>query len=306
MKHYQVRHGYTPDGQLTSQTATSLNVPLTQRVEQMNLALERWRWLPEPYDKPRVLENLAEFTLRTFEADGTLALKMRTVNGQFAGGHETPVFTRLMRYVVFRPYWNVPPSIIKKELVGHIEKSGVGYLAAKNFEVTSGGGQPVEGFSASDIEHLRYAVREKPGPTNSLGLVKFLFPNEYDVYMHSTNEPFLFNLTRRDRSHGCVRLQHPDDMAVWVLKGNDGDWDEEKVTAAMNDETANNKTITLKTPLPTVVFYLTAIADEDGTMHFVDDVYKYDAAMEQLLEKGMPYPSAPAKINPKLTPGETV
>jgi murein L,D-transpeptidase YcbB/YkuD len=278
---------------------------MSQRVEQMNLALERWRWLPEPYDKPRVLENLAEYTLRTYEADGTPALKMRTVNGQFAGGHETPVFTRMMRLVVFRPYWNVPPSIIKKELVGHIEKSGVGYLAAKNFEVTAGN-QPVSDYSAADIEHLKYGVREKPGPTNSLGLVKFLFPNEYDVYMHSTNEPQLFNLTRRDRSHGCVRLQHPDDMAVWVLKGNDGDWDEDKVTAAMNDETANNKTVTLKTPLPVVVFYLTAVADGDGSMHFLDDVYKYDAAMEQLLEKGMPYPSAPVKINPKLTPGETV
>ena len=94
----------------------------------------------------------------------------------------------------------------------------MGYLAEKNFEVTSGNtAKPVSGYSAADIEHLKYGVREKPGPTNSLGLVKFLFPNEYDVYMHSTNEPALFNLTRRDRSHGCVRLQHPDQMAVWVL-----------------------------------------------------------------------------------------
>ncbi len=306
MKHYQARHGLAADGTLTPLTVTSLNVPMDQRVRSMNLALERWRWLPEPYDKPRVLENLAEYTVRTYDPDGSLAFKMRTVNGQAAGGHETPVFVRKMQFVVFRPYWNVPPSIIKKELLGHIEKSGVGYLAAKNFEAVGGNGQVASDFSAADIEHLRFQVREKPGPTNSLGLVKFLFPNEYDVYMHSTNEPFLFNLARRDRSHGCVRLQHPDQMAVWVLKDQPGDWDEDKVTAAMNDETANNKTIQLKNPLPVVVFYLTAVADEDGSMHFFDDVYGYDKAMEQILEKGLPYPSSPSKINPKLTPGETV
>ena len=211
----------------------------------------------------------------------------------------------MMRFVVFRPYWNVPPSIIKKELVPHIQKSGIGYLADKNYEVTTADGTPVNGYSPNDIEHLRYAVREKPGPKNSLGLVKFMFPNEYDVYMHSTPELNLFNLTRRDRSHGCVRLEHADQMAVWVLSGQ-GDWDEQKIADAMQNEEANNKTVGLKTPLPVVIFYLTATADEDGTIHFFDDVYGYDKSLEEVLSKGMPYPSAPAKINPKLTPGETV
>lgn len=305
VKHYQTRHGLTADGKLTQATIDSLNVPMDVRVQQLDLSLERWRWLADPYTNPRLLVNLAEFVVRAYNPDHTLAFKMKTVNGQAKGDHDTPVFTRTMRFLVFRPYWNVPPSIIKKELTPHIDKNGVGYLAQKNFEVTKADGTIVTGYSPSDIEHLRYAVREKPGPKNSLGLVKFMFPNEYDVYMHSTPELNLFNLTRRDRSHGCVRLQHADQMAAWVLSPQP-EWTEDKIADAMNNDQKNNRTVILKQQLPVVVFYLTAVPDEDGTTHFFDDIYSYDKQLEQILDKGMPYPSAPAKINPHLTPGETV
>lgn len=305
VKRYQERHGLTADGKLGQPTIDSLNVPLTVRVQELELSLERWRWLDGPYMQPRLLENLAEFQVRAYDADHTLAFKMKTVNGQAKGDHDTPVFTRTMKYLVFRPYWNVPPSIIKKELMVHINKSGVGYLASKNYEVTRSDGTPVEGYSAADIEHNRYLVREKPGPKNSLGLVKFMFPNEYDVYMHSTPELNLFNLTRRDRSHGCVRLEHADQMAEWVLQGQ-GDWDADKVAAAMKDETKNNHTVALKTQLPVVIFYLTAMPDEDGTTHFYNDIYGYDKQLQDILDKGMPYPSSPAKVNPHVAPGETV
>jgi murein L,D-transpeptidase YcbB/YkuD len=305
VKHYQNRHGLTADGKLTQATIDSLNVPMDARVQQLDLSLERWRWLSDPYTNPRLFVNLAEFVVRAYNDDHTLAFKMKTVNGQAKGDHDTPMFTRTMRFLVFRPYWNVPPSIIKKELTPHIAKSGVGYLAAKNFEVTKADGTVVTGYSAEDIEHLRYAVREKPGPKNSLGLVKFMFPNEYDVYMHSTPELNLFNLTRRDRSHGCVRLQHADQMAAWVLTPQP-EWTADKIADAMNNDQKNNRTVILKQQLPVVVFYLTATADEDGSVHFFDDIYGYDKQLEEILDKGMPYPSAPAKINPKLTPGETV
>jgi murein L,D-transpeptidase YcbB/YkuD len=305
VKHYQQRHGLTPDGKLTQSTIDSLNVPMDVRVQQLNLSLERWRWLADPYTNPRLLENLAEFVVRAYEPDHTLAFKMKTVNGQAKGNHDTPVFTRTMKFLVFRPYWNVPPSIIKKELVPHIQRSGIGYLAQKNYEVFKADGTVVTDYTEHDIEHLRYNVREKPGPRNSLGLVKFMFPNEYDVYMHSTPELNLFNLTRRDRSHGCVRLEHADQMAEWVLNGQ-GDWDTEKIADAMNSEDTDNKQVSLKTQLPVVIFYLTATADEDGTTHFFDDIYGYDKQLEDILDKGMPYPSTPAKVNPKLTPGETV
>ena len=305
VKRYQGRHGLTADGKLTASTVASLNVPMDVRVQQLSLALERWRWLDDTYANPRLLVNTAEFVVRAYEPDHTLAFKMKTVNGQAKGNHDTPVFTRKMKLVVFRPYWNLPPSIIKKELTPHLQKSGAGYLAAKNFEVTKGDGTVVTDYTAADVEHLRYAVREKPGPKNSLGLVKFLFPNEYDVYMHSTPELALFGLTRRDRSHGCVRLEHADQMAEWVLR-DQGDWDAQKIADAMQNEEQNNKSVSLKTQLPVVIFYLTATADEDGTTHFFDDIYGYDKQLEDILDKGMPYPSSPAKVNPKLEPGETV
>lgn len=302
VKHYQQRHGLTDDGKLTPSTINSLNVPFDKRVQQIDDALEHWRWMPDNFVNPRILVNLPEFIVRTYEEDHSLAFKMRIVDGE-ANGHDTPVFVRTMRYLIFRPYWNVPPSIIRKELTPHIQRSGVGYLASKGYEVVKGDGTVVTGYSASDIEHLRYVIRQKPGPSNSLGLVKFMFPNEYDVYMHSTPELNLFSLTRRDRSHGCVRLQHADQMAAWVLNGQ-GDWDDDKIAAAMKTGPDNHQ-VSLKTQLPVVITYLAANADEDGSIHFFDDIYGYDKLLEEALAKGRPYRRDEMKINPKLTPGET-
>ena len=306
VKQYQVRHGLTADGKLSQATIDSLNVPLKTRVQQMNDALERWRWLPDNYIQPRVLVNLPEFLVRTYGADHALAFKMNVVDGEADGTHDTPTFVRLMRYVVFRPYWNLPTSIVKKDLMRHLGKEGASYLERNDYEVTGKSGEPVTGWTNAELEQGRYMVRQKPGPKNSLGLVKFLLPNEYDIYLHSTPELNLFNLTMRAKSHGCVRLQHADQMAVWVLSGDqpDGGWDEDKVNEAMNGDD-NNKTVNLKTPLPVVIGYFTANADEDGTIHFFNDLYGYDSQLEAALAKGRPYSQAPVKINPKLLPGET-
>jgi murein L,D-transpeptidase YcbB/YkuD len=310
VKHYQERHGLQDDGKLGQGTIESLNVPMSVRVQQLNDSLERWRWLPDNYMQPRVLANLPEFMLRAYEPDHTLAFKMKVIDGEVKGSHDTPMFVRLMRYVVFRPYWNLPPSIIKKEIVPHLEKSGLGYLAANDYQVYKNDGTVVTSFTVHDIEHLRYNVRQMPGPKNSLGLVKFLFPNEYDVYMHSTPELYLFGLTKRDRSHGCVRLQHADQMALWVLHGDQADpdaengWDADKVDVAMTGD-LNNRTVNLKTPLPVVIGYFTAMPDEDGTTHFFNDLYGYDKDLEAALAKGRPYEREEMKINPKLVAGET-
>lgn len=331
VKRFQERHGLTADGKLTQATVDALNVPMDQRVQQLNLTLERWRWLPEAYMQPRLLVNLAEFYVRAYDADHQLAFKMKTVNGEVKGDHETPVFVRTMKYLIFRPYWNLPPSIVKKELLRHVSSGGAGYLERNNYEVVGASGQLVTGWSASDLEHSRYLVRQKPGPKNSLGLVKFMFPNEYDIYMHSTPEMNLFNLTRRDRSHGCIRLNDAEKMANWVLSGQ-ADWDADKIHMAMYGEPLqtdnaspegtsdqeqnggsatdttikNNKQVNLKTQLPVVIGYFTAMADEDGTMHFFNDIYGYDKQLLDALGKSRPYPKDPVKINPKLTPGETV
>jgi L,D-transpeptidase YcbB len=303
VKSYQHRHGIAEDGKLTPQTVKSLNVPLTSRVAQLQDSLERWRWLPEPYLHARLMVNLPEFVLRGYDTDHKLDFTMRVVVGQVMGQHETPVFTHMMKYLVFRPYWNVPVDIARKELVPHMNANH-GYLASKNFEVTNNKGVVQTDYTVKQVAQGAVMVREKPGPKNSLGLVKFIFPNQYDIYLHSTPAVSLFERSRRDFSHGCIRVQKPVDLAVWVLQGQ-GDWDMEKVEEAMNSG-PDNKTISLKTPLPIVIFYLTAIASDDGHIHFFDDIYGYDAEMQKVFAKGPPYPIKPEPVVPKTKPGDTV
>ena len=304
VKHYQHRHGYTEDGKLTPQTIKSLNVPMTDRVAQLQDSLERWRWLPDPYLHARLMVNLPEFVLRGYDPDHKLDFTMRVVVGKVIGDHDTPVFTHMMKYLVFRPYWNVPVDIARKELVPHIT-SNHGYLASKNFEVTDAKGTVLTDYTAKQVAQGGVMVREKPGPKNSLGLVKFIFPNQYDIYLHSTPAVSLFEQTRRDFSHGCIRVQKPADLAAWVLQGQGGDWDLDKVQDAMNDG-PDNHTVSLKNPLPIVIFYLTARVDDDGQVDFFDDIYGYDAAMQKVFAKGPPYPMKPYPSTPKPKTGDTL
>jgi murein L,D-transpeptidase YcbB/YkuD len=308
VKSYQHRHGITEDGKLTPQTVKSLNVPLTERVMQLQNSLERWRWLPAQYVNAPLMVNLPEFVLHGYDAEHKPEFTMKVVVGKVVGEHETPVFAHMMRYLVFRPYWNVPVDIAKKELIPHM-KAKPGYLESKNYEVVNSKGEVQTGYTVKQVAQGGYMVRERPGPKNSLGLVKFMFPNQYDIYLHSTPATELFNRTRRDFSHGCVRVQRPEDLAVWVLQGQkdrDGeDWDLERVHEAMTDG-PDNKTIALKTPIPIVIFYLTALVEEDGQVHFFDDIYGYDAQMQEVLVKGPPYPVKPEPVVPKTKPGDTV
>ncbi|MGI4831093.1 MAG: L,D-transpeptidase family protein [Janthinobacterium lividum] len=305
VKHYQQRHGINPDGKLNASTIKNMNVPLSVRSAQLADSLERLRWLPNEYLNAPLQVNLPEFMLRGFGSDHEQQFQMNVVVGQVIGQHQTPVFTHMMKYLIFRPYWNVPMSIVKKELTGHIEKSGVGYLESKNFETTDRQGQVVKA-SASEVEHGQVLVREKPGPKNSLGLVKFMFPNEYDIYLHSTPAQQLFARSRRDFSHGCVRVEHPDDLAAWVLKnsGTAGDWDLQKVQDAMQNGPDNHQ-VNLAKNIPIVIFYATARVAQDGSVDFFDDIYGYDRQLEDVLSKGMPYPSQQQKVNPNTQFGDT-
>jgi L,D-transpeptidase YcbB len=310
VKLYQHRHGLTEDGKLTPETIANLNVPLTERVIQLQNSLERWRWLPGQYLNSPLMVNLPEFVLRGYNPQHQLDFTMKVVVGKVIGEHDTPVFAHMMRYLIFRPYWNVPHDIVEKELMPHIRTSGVGYLAGKNFETTDSQGNPVTP-TADQVAHGGVLVREKPGPKNSLGLVKFIFPNQYDIYLHSTPAPELFERTRRDFSHGCVRVQKPEDLAVWVLNNSgtpgpvDGTWDLPHVHDTMTSGPDNHQ-VNLKTPLPIVIFYLTAIASEDGHTHFFDDLYGYDQKLQQVLAKGPPYPTKPDPTIPTPKPGDTM
>ena len=291
VKHFQGRLGRDPDGRITAQTLADLNVPLTSRLRQMQLTLERWRWLPPAYEKSPVVANIPEFHLRAYDQNFKIALQMNVVVGK-AYGHTTPVFSDTMEYVVFRPYWSVPYSIVKAEFLPHIARDP-DYLAKKGFEVVNSRQEVVtSGTVTSEVlEQLRAGklfIRQTPGPKNSLGLVKFIFPNNYNIYFHDTPEQTLFSKSRRDFSHGCIRLERPADLAVWVLRNNPG-WDLDRVHAAMNGATTQQ--VNLTHPIPVLILYATVIVTEDGIVHFYDDIYGHDAALEKVLEKGYPYPS---------------
>ena len=309
VKNYQHRHGLTEDGKLTPETIASMNVPLTERVIQLQNSLERWRWLPNQYVNAPLIVNLPEFVLRGYGADHKPEFTMRVVVGKVVGDHYTPVFAHMMRYLIFRPYWNVPHDIVVKEMMPHIQSGGVGYLSTHNFETTDSHGNTINA-SVEQVAHGGVLVREKPGPKNSLGLVKFMFPNQYDIYLHSTPATELFNRTRRDFSHGCVRVQQPADLAAWVLShsntpGPDGQpWDLASVQDAMNNGQDNHQ-INLKQPLPIVIFYLTAIQSEDGHTHFFNDIYGYDQKLQETLSKGPPYPVKPDPTMPKPNADDT-
>jgi L,D-transpeptidase YcbB len=290
VKNFQRRHGRDPNGRIDAQTLADLNVPLSRRVQQMRWTLERWRWLPELYSKAPVVANIPEFRLRAYDQDFNIAMTMNVVVGK-SYGHNTPVFSETMKYVVFRPYWEVPYSIIRAELIPHIVRDP-DYLAKKGFEVVDSHQTVVaSGTVSSDVlAQLRSGklfVRQTPGPKNALGLVKFLFPNSYNVYMHDTPATEFFAKSRRDFSHGCVRLEKPADLARWVLRENPG-WTEERIHAAMTGATPQQ--VNLVHPIPVLIVYATVIVLEDGVVHFYDDIYGHDTSLEKVLAKGYPYP----------------
>ena len=290
-KRFQRRHGLDQDGRLGAATIQQLNVPLGDRVRQLQLTLERWRWLPEQFSAPPIIVNIPDFRLRALDENNKVALEMRVVVGK-AMRTQTPVFTRDMTYIVLRPYWNVPPSIQRGEIVPAIKRDA-NYIAKKRYEVTTQDGTVVTSGEISDdvlaqLQAGKLAVRQKPGPTNALGLVKLMFPNEYNVYLHSTPSPELFSRTRRDFSHGCIRVEKPADLAAWALRNNAG-WTLERVQQGMQNG-KDNVTVTLVKPIPVFIVYGTAIAYEDGEVHFYDDIYGYDAKLAAALAKGYPYP----------------
>ncbi len=288
---FQARHGLTPDGRLGAQTLKQMNIPLSFRVEQLRLTLERWRWVPYMFPRAPIVVNIPEFRLRTYKADGTIDLMMNVIVGK-AYRHETPVFERDMKYVVFRPYWNVPPSIQRSEIVPNIRKDR-DYIAKKNYEVVTPQGSVVTSGTISDdvLQQLaagKLQVRQKPGPTNALGLVKLMFPNEYNVYLHSTPSQQLFSQSRRDFSHGCIRVEKPAELAAWVLRDKP-EWTLDRVRAAMQTG-KDNVQVNLTNPVPVLILYGTAIVDEQNEAHFFDDIYGYDADLEKVLARGYPYP----------------
>lgn len=291
VKHFQERHGLASDGKLGKETIRQLNVPLAARIIQLEDALERWRWLPPQFPQPPVVVNIPEFVLRVFGDDQQIALTMNVVVGR-AVRTQTPVFANKMKYIIFRPYWNVPRSIVRGEIIPAIEKNRA-YIGNKGFEVTDTSGRIITSGTVSDavLAQLRAGklmVRQKPGPTNALGLVKFIFPNENNVYLHSTPAPQLFAQSRRDFSHGCVRVEKPAELAAYLLR-NQPPWNLQRVQAAMQSG-PDNQQVNLATPVPVLILYQTAVVESDNSVHFFDDIYGHDKDLNAVLAKGPPYP----------------
>jgi L,D-transpeptidase YcbB len=284
VKHYQDRHGETPTGNLDARTINELNTPPAARIRQIKLTLERWRWIPHSFAQPPVVVNLPEYRVRAMNPDGTVAFYKNVIIGK-AYGHKSPVFEKEIQYVVFRPYWNVTPSIQRNEIVPHIQKDP-NYIAKHNFEVVTPQGEVVTDNQVSPevldgIRSLHLMVRQKPGDTNSLGLVKIIFPNPDNVYLHGTDAPELFSPDVRDFSHGCIRVEKPADLVSWVLRNNPG-WDLERVKATMNGE-KNNLQVNLVARIPVLIVYGTATVNEENQIRFFDDIYGYDAELDKAL-----------------------
>jgi murein L,D-transpeptidase YcbB/YkuD len=290
VKHYQDRHGENPTGDLDTRTINELNTPPWVRIAQIKLTLERWRWIPRSFNAPPVVVNLPEFRLRAMNPDGTVSFYKNVIVGK-AYGHKSPVFEKEIQYVIFRPYWEVPSSIQRNELLPHIQKDP-NYVAKNNFQVVTMKGEVVteSAVSADVLEGLksgRLRIRQKPGPSNSLGLVKIIFPNPDNVYLHGTDEPKLFSKDERDFSHGCIRVDQPADLVAWVLRNTPG-WSLERVKATMNGDQENLQ-VNLVKRIPVLIVYGTAAVNEENQIRFFDDIYGYDADLQKSLAAGYPY-----------------
>jgi murein L,D-transpeptidase YcbB/YkuD len=285
---FQRRHGLEPDSVIGAATLAALRIPLARRVRQIELTLERWRWLPDAPPPRYVVVNIPAFRLYAFENDPVAdqpVLGMKVIVGQAQGRHATPMFTGEMREVVFRPSWEVPPRIARNELVPLIRRDP-DYMQREALEIVQPGAER-DGPLAQTSENLtRVAsgalrLRQRPGPNNALGLVKFVFPNDYNVYLHDTPAQSLFDEPRRDFSHGCIRAEQPAALATLVLRDHRG-WDSAAVHAAMH----GNRTVRVRLERPVTVYvvYATVVARGE-TIYFYPDLYGRDAALADALEE---------------------
>jgi murein L,D-transpeptidase YcbB/YkuD len=282
VKQFQLRHGLGASGKLGPQTIAELNRPMSDRVEQLRLMLERFRWLPHSFAQPPIIVNIPEFVLRAYDSSLHTDLIMPVVVGR-ALRTQTPVMAEDIKYLIFWPYWNVPPSILRAEIVPKIAKDPT-YLQKNNFEVTTYSGEIVTDGVVSEevLAQLRAGklmVRQKPGPKNALGLIKFVFPNSNNIYLHSTPSQAAFEESRRDFSHGCIRVEDPRALATWVLRNNPG-WTRERVDAAF--EAQKQEQVNLPREIPVLIAYGTAISKEDGRIFFFQDIYGYDKDLAKL------------------------
>jgi len=256
VKNFQARHGFNETGIISDTLIKEMNVPAVKRVEQLLMNMDRMRWLANEPTGNLIVVNIPEFVLHVYEGKQKV-FDIDVVVGK--EGHSTMMFNGDLNQVVFSPYWNVPPSIVAKEILPAMDKNP-NYLAKENMEITGNDdGLPV--------------IRQRPGTGNALGKVKFLFPNSFNIYLHDTPAKSLFNKDQRAYSHGCIRVKEPEKLANYVLR-NQPEWTPEKISEAMNS--GEEKYVKVKDPIPVVITYYTAWVDESGRLNFRSDIYGHD------------------------------
>jgi murein L,D-transpeptidase YcbB/YkuD len=280
LKRYQKNNGMEPDGTIGNLTAESLNNSPSNLMDIASVNLERLRWLPDTLrDAELILVNIANYQLDYLNKLDTILTAKVIVGKEF---NASPIFTAPMTYIAFSPYWNIPKSITEDEIIPAVLKNPK-YLGQKNMEVVTSSGEVVDPKSIKwSADPFPYLIRQKPGGSNSLGLVKFMFPNEHSIYIHDTPARSLFELENRALSHGCIRIQDPEKFAQLLLQ-DDPSWTLEKINKAMNQE--EEQIVDLKKNIPVVIFYMTFWADSNGAPHFRSDIYNRDQEVLQAMRK---------------------
>ena len=286
VKAFQARHGLEADGAIGAGTLAQLNASPTSRVRQIELTLERLRWTPLLEGPRMIVVNVPEFVLRAYEVhDGNVQVKveMKVIVGK-ALDTRTPLFKEDMRFIEFSPYWNVPPSIAHAETVPRLRRDP-GYFERQGFEFVGADGKAVTTLSAASLDAVQRGqmrIRQRPGPMNALGDIKFIFPNNDNIYLHHTPAPGLFTRDRRDLSHGCIRVEDPVALASFVLQDTPG-WTEARIREAMGK--GQSSTLRLQQPLPVVLAYGTVIVKADGRVYFFSDIYGLDRVLDEALRQ---------------------
>jgi murein L,D-transpeptidase YcbB/YkuD len=289
---FQRRHGLEPDGIVGTKTAAALNVPAGKRLTQIRANLERWRWITPDLGERYVLINVADFRVAVV-AGGREVLSMAAIVGK--PYRRTPEFSGRLAYIEINPAWTVPPRLAREDILPRVRENP-GYLEEKGIRVFEGWSDGAREINPDEVDwakvepdRLAFKFRQDPGPLNSLGRIKFMFPNRFDVYLHDTPDRGLFSRAARDFSSGCIRIEKPLELAEYVLRDLP-DWNSEKILAAI--ESGETHVVRLRDSLSVHLLYWTAWLDEDGRVHFREDIYARDAAIVRALEQ-IPSPPGP-------------
>jgi murein L,D-transpeptidase YcbB/YkuD len=279
VKVFQAQNGLNPDGNIGAETVRLMNIPIQERINQIIINMERWRWIPKSFEADHIMVNIPEFKLRLVK-DSQEVMNMKVIVGKEMNA--TPIFSDKMEYVVISPYWNVPPNILREEIAPKVA-ADPGYLERNDMEVITHKGAVVSpssvDWSGAGTDGFGYIVRKRPGPKNDLGNVKFIFPNVDNIYLHDTPRDELFSQAKRGFSHGCVRVEKPIELAETLLRDVPGGWDRSKIMQQVS--TQKEKYVPLKAKLPVYLVYFTASADAKGNVSFREDIYGHDRTLKQ-------------------------